>query len=41
MDPGKIIPWSNFKGAVKQTEELEILDPSSQNASDAVTFRTG
>ena len=33
------MPWSNFEGAVKQPNELEIRDPPSQNESDAATFR--
>ena len=36
---GRVIPWSNFERAVKQPEELEILDPPSQHASEAATFR--
>ena len=36
---GKVVPWAKFEGVMKQPEKLEILDPPSQNASDATTFK--
>ena len=36
---GKVVPWAKFEGVIKEPEKLEILDPPSQKASDAPTFK--
>ena len=39
VGPGRVVPWASFEGTVKQPDQLEILDPPSQNASATATFR--
>ena len=39
MGRGKVVPWANFEGVMKQPEKLEILDSPSQNPSGVPTFK--
>ena len=39
VGPGKVVPWANFEGVMKQPEKLEILDSPSQNPSGVPTFK--
>ena len=40
VGPGKLIPWSQFEGALQIPEFLEILDSPSQSLTSKPSFKT-